>query len=164
MGAMHNWHQRKEETASKSSILRGETSCGEGELNLQVKKRITSKMKINTLRRSGFTLLEIMIVVAFIGMLAAIAIPTFIRARSTSQTNACINNLRQIDSAVQQWTLEKNKSGTDQVTSTDATPYLGHAANGIWPKCPGGGAYSVTDVSTKPTCTLSSLGHTLQTQ
>jgi len=63
-------------------------------------------MKRHALCKNGFTLVEIMIVVAIIGLLAAIAIPNFVTARQTSQTNAGINNLRQIDGAKQQWAVE----------------------------------------------------------
>jgi prepilin-type N-terminal cleavage/methylation domain-containing protein len=92
-------------------------------------------MKINTSRKAGFTLVEIMIVVAIIGLLAAIAIPNFVKARNTSQANACINNMRQVDSAIQQWALENNKLDTDAVADADVAPYIKGLA---MPVCPAG--------------------------
>jgi prepilin-type N-terminal cleavage/methylation domain-containing protein len=109
-------------------------------------------MKINTSRNAGFTLVEIMIVVAIIGLLAAIAIPNFVRARNTSQTNACINNLRQIDSAVQQWALETGQPDT----ATPTAVVYAYIKGGVVPKCPANGTYALpaTVGTNSPTCTI----------
>lgn len=72
----------------------------------------------------GFTLVEIMIVVAIIGLLAAIAVPSFIRARKRSQGTTVLNECRQVDGAIDQWALENNKTSGDTITWDDVTPYL----------------------------------------
>ena len=125
-------------------------------------------MQIKTNRKSGFTLVEIMIVVAIIGLLAAIAIPNFIRARTKSQQNACINNLRQIDGAIQQWALESKAAAGAAVDPTGATikPYMGRGDAGGLPACPSAdstvttfaGSYTVTTVSNAPVCVIAPAG------
>jgi len=117
-------------------------------------------MKVSTSRKSGFTLVEIMIVVAIIGLLAAIAIPNFIKARASSQRNACIANLKQIDGAKATWALENKKLNTDTPVETDLygdTNYIR-----VQPLCPGGGTYTINNVATRPVCSLgASEGHAL---
>src|SRR5512138_528979 len=98
-------------------------------------------MKIKRSLKKGFTLVEIMIVVAIIGLLATIAIPNFVRARTTSQMNACINNLRQIDGAVQQYLLENKLPATGPVTIDDTAAYL---KQGTRTACPSGGTTATT--------------------
>ncbi len=116
--------------------------------------------------RRAFTLVEIMIVVLIIGILLAIAVPNFVKARETSRTNACIANLKQIEAAKQQWGMDNKKNATDSPAFTDlvgtgSTGYI--QANGSTPGgaplCPSGGTYTIGDLNTLAACNIT--GHTL---
>jgi prepilin-type N-terminal cleavage/methylation domain-containing protein len=109
-------------------------------------------MKNSSSRRGGFTLVEIMIVVAIIGLLAAVAIPNFAQARETTRRSVCIENLQKIEGAVHCWSLDANKDEGQAVTYSDIRNYLRHAV-----VCPSGGtsfedSYTITSVEVAPTC------------
>jgi competence protein ComGC len=96
---------------------------------------------------------------ATVGLLSAIAIPNFVKARATAQDNVCINNLRMIDSAKGQWAIENHKKNTDTPAWDDLKPYLSVGPNATLPVCPQGGAYIIGAIADKPRCTIP--GHVL---
>lgn len=108
-------------------------------------------MQIKTNRKSGFTLVEIMIVVAIIGLLAAIAIPNFVRAREIAQLNSIVNNLRILEGAKDQWALENKKGTGDTPVNADLAPYLKN--NTCPPTAVVGEAYNINPVGTQATAT-----------
>jgi hypothetical protein len=87
-------------------------------------------------------------------MMMAIAIPNFVKARNVSMQNACINNLRQIDGAKNEWALENNKTNGTPVIEADIKPHLKLGADGNFPKCPAGGTYTIGRVGKVPICSV----------
>jgi len=110
-------------------------------------------MKVNySHHRRGFTLVEIMIVVLIIGILMSIAVPSFIQARQTARKSSCINNLKAIETAKEQWAMDNKKSNGDVVAMTNlvgATLYMKNT-----PSCPEAGTYTVNPIGTVPSCTV----------
>ena len=107
-------------------------------------------MQRHTPSARGFTLIEILIVVAIIGLLVALAVPNFLRMRTTAQTRACLTNLQHIDSAKQVWGLEAGKNSGDTASEADLVPtYIKKT-----PFCPAGGTYDYKPIGEMPTCTF----------
>jgi len=107
-------------------------------------------MRNTSTRAEGFTLVEIMIVVAIVGLLATMALPHYLRAAEASRANACLNNLRQIDQAKEQWAFENNKASGEAVASSDIDAYLKRGYDGIVE--PLGGSYQIMTVGADPQC------------
>ena len=107
-------------------------------------------------QKNGFTLIEILIVIAILAVLMALAIPNMMKARNSSQCKACLSNLREINQAKEQFAMEYGKQELDAVAWNDIVPnYLKTK-----PKCPLGEEYTIGAVGIYPTC--HNQGHTLQ--
>lgn len=110
-------------------------------------------------RKRGFTLIEIAVVVLVIGILMAIAFPNYLAARENSRRQTCVANLKRIEEAKDLWATDQRKAATARPTQEDL---LGDATNGymkVWPECPQNGTYTIGDMMTRPTCSVS--GHEL---
>ena len=117
-------------------------------------------MKISLVQKSGFTLVEIMVVVAIVGLLTAIAVPAFVRYRDASRRSVCIANLRQMENAKSVWAQENRKAKADAPVDSDlfgSDKYLRSK-----PQCSAAGVYDLGSVDDRVRCSLASVeGHTL---
>jgi len=107
-------------------------------------------MKIHASRKAGFTLVEIMITVAIIGMLSAIGVPNAMKARETAQFNSIINNLRIIEGSKDQWALENKQPPGAQPTETNLVAFI---KNNSMPQAVTGETYNINPVGTPANAT-----------
>ncbi len=105
-------------------------------------------------RKTGFTLIEIMVVILIIAMLLAIAIPSFLRARETSRARSCQGNLRMLATSKEQWAMDNRKNGVDTPTAAELVTCYIKGTNGVLPVCPSNGTYAIGDMATWPSCSI----------
>jgi len=113
----------------------------------------TSKeMKTKRMRTAGFTLVEIMIVVAIIGLLIGVAVPKFSQMRSDAQQTACFMQLKLIDNSKEMWATKEKRANGQTPTKEQLAPYIDDDGN---LSCPGGGAeYTIGAVGEKASCPI----------
>jgi len=104
-------------------------------------------------KKRGFTLVEIMIVVAIIGIIIAIAIPSFLRAREVSRSRSCQENLSKVDGAKEQYALDQNLGDGQAVPGGMATLVGNTNYIKVTPTCAAGGTYTLNNVGIDPACT-----------
>lgn len=111
----------------------------------------------------GFSLIEIMIVVAIIAIAISIAVPNYFKMNAISKRTVCINNLKKITAAVEEWALEKNVTSGSSISSTEEEEIYDSYFRGGRPKCPTAGEYVLYEVGANPQvrCTEEDKGHKL---
>jgi prepilin-type N-terminal cleavage/methylation domain-containing protein len=126
------------------------------QLGEEIREEYSIMSKLMKRSHKGFTLVEIMIVVLIIGILLAIAVPNFIRARESSRAKSCVANLKQIESAKEQWAMDTKATPTATPLTTDlygATKYVKTT-----PNCPSGGTYTIDTMANRPSCSITNNG------
>lgn len=121
---------------------------------MHIKRQKLHSVRAVSGRSRGFTLVEIMIVVGIIGVILAIAAPTWMQQRLISRWRACQENLSKIDGAKEQWAMERNEPASASPAWTDLVQADGGGYLKKQPVCPGGGEYRINSVSVAASCTI----------
>ena len=149
--------QPGQDSTGVSAVLRQLLGGGADVQSAFVIQNLADGVQVNGISSAGGKEVVGSMMVAPVGLVAAIAIPSFVKARTVSKQNACINNLRQVDSAKEQWAMEMGKAEGDPVSIPGISAYI--KGNKL-PVCPQGGTYQVNPIGKNPVCSMS--GHALR--